>query len=57
VEDGEHKGGRLARAGLGEAHKIFAGEGGRDSLGLDRGRRFEALVAQIGEQGRMKRKR
>ena len=38
VEDRQHKGGRLARAGLGAADKVFAFDGGRDRLRLNFGR-------------------
>ena len=50
LQDGKREGGRLAGAGLGQAHDVAAGHDGRDRLFLD-GRRFT-----IAERGYARRK-
>jgi hypothetical protein len=45
LQDGQHEGGRLAGAGLGQGFEIATGEDVGDGLLLDRGGRGVALLA------------
>jgi hypothetical protein len=50
LKNGQGKARGLARAGLGSAQQVFAGEDDGDGLRLDRGGRGVALVRDSAEQ-------
>ncbi len=52
VQQGQGEGSGLAGAGLGAAQEVVAVEHGRNGLGLDRRRRFVALLMHGPQDGR-----
>ena len=56
MEQREDESKRLTGAGLRRGYNIVAGKRGRDGLGLYRGRRYKAVLREVGLQDRGQRK-